>query len=182
MKALCWRKWLRDNSFFLLLETLNYMNKYEISIFARSLWIHSLDKWKTEKIRYICLNDLSNSMTNQWWWFFSKCSNYSRLSGIGLVDFMTLAKRSTFSLCAFFQLQSSIADQELSAIGREMGSQSLETFALRYLGLDGDQIQTISDSRRDNRDSGTMEKSELWTKCQSGRYGSCSQLSQLLLQ
>ena len=66
-------------------------------------------------------------------------------------------------LCGnFLQLRSPIGDHELSAIAREIGSQSMETFARRYLGLDGNQIQTISDSRRDNRDGFKFDILEIW--------------------
>ena len=38
----------------------------------------------------------------------------------------------------------------------------METFALRYLGLDGDQIQTISDSRRENKEGFKFDILEHW--------------------
>ena len=43
-----------------------------------------------------------------------------------------------------------------------MGPQSLETFARRYLRLSGDQIQTISSSRRDNKDGLKFDILEHW--------------------
>ena len=38
----------------------------------------------------------------------------------------------------------------------------METFARNYLRLDGDQIQTISDSRRDNREGFKFDILEHW--------------------
>ena len=38
----------------------------------------------------------------------------------------------------------------------------METFALAYLRIDGDKIQTMSDSRRDNREGFKFDILEHW--------------------